>query len=179
MHIALLRAINVGGTGKVAMPDLRNLVEELGFKGVKSLLNTGNLVFSSDKTSREPEIEQLLEREAAKKLDLKTDFIIRSGEEWGEAIDANPFPKEAKSDPSHLLVVFLKAAPDKEAVKDLQAAIQGSETVQMSGRQLYAMYPDGIGRSKLTMPLIELKLGTRGTGRNWNTVLKIAAAAMS
>ena len=87
----------------------------------------------------------------------------------------NPFPNEAKNDPGHLLVVVLKDAPDRAAVAALQKAIKGREVVKAKGRQAYIVYPDGVGHSKLTMTLIEKTLGTRGTGRNWNTVLKLRA----
>ena len=89
-------------------------------------------------------------------------------------IARNPFPKEAESDPGHLLVVFLKEAPDAKSVKALQSAIKGPETVRSEGKQLYVVYPAGVGTSKLTNALIERTLGTRGTGRNWNTILKLA-----
>ena len=90
-------------------------------------------------------------------------------------IARNPFPAEAKSDPSHLVVIVLKDAPTADAVKALQAATKGREVVRAGAKHLYAWYPDAIGESKLTLPLIEKHLGARGTGRNWNTVLKMAA----
>jgi uncharacterized protein (DUF1697 family) len=71
--------------------------------------------------------------------------------------------------------MFLKSAVPAANLKALQAAIRGRETVRAEGKELYAVYPDGVGRSKLTHALIERKLATRATGRNWNTVLKIAA----
>jgi uncharacterized protein (DUF1697 family) len=89
----------------------------------------------------------------------------------------NPFRKEAENDPSHLVVMFLKSAANAKDVKAIQAAIAGSEIIRADGRHLYIVYPDGIGRSRLTNALLEKKLGIRGTARNWNTVLKIAALA--
>ena len=175
-HIALLRGINVGGHKKVAMGDLCDFVAALGFHDVRLLLQTGNLVFQSDGRTG-ADIERFLETEARKRLDLDTDFFVRSGKEWDAIITQNPFPDEAESDPSHLVVMALKDAPDATAVRALQAAIEGPEIVKSNGRQLYAIYPAGIGRSKLTLKLIEDKLRTRATGRNWNTVLKIAALA--
>jgi uncharacterized protein (DUF1697 family) len=71
--------------------------------------------------------------------------------------------------------MFLKTAPNREDVEALQAANTGSETVRVHSRQVYIVYPTGIGRSRLTNTLLEDKLGIRGTGRNWNTVLKLAA----
>jgi uncharacterized protein (DUF1697 family) len=73
--------------------------------------------------------------------------------------------------------MFLKEAPSREDVIALQTAIKGREVVRAEGRHAYIVYPDGVGRSRLTNALIERKLGTRGTGRNWNTVLKLGALA--
>ena len=175
-HIALLRAINVGGNKKVAMADLRDFMAELGFRDVRSLLQTGNLVFRG-KGQTSAELERTLENEARKRLHLDTDFFVRSTKEWRAVIAQNPFPDEAESDPSHLVVMALKDAPDAAAVSALQAAVQGPELVRADGKQLYVVYPAGIGRSRFTLKLIEGKLGTRATGRNWNTVLKIAKVA--
>jgi uncharacterized protein (DUF1697 family) len=175
-HIALLRGVNVGGKTKIAMADLRAMLADLGFGDPRSLLQSGNLVFRSDKFTGTG-LERLLEAETEKRLGLKTDFFVRTPEEWEAVIANNPFPKEAESDPSHLVVMFLNKAPDAKDVEALQAAIAGREIVRASGRQAYITYPDGIGDSKLTITVIEKKLGSRGTGRNWNTVLKLGALA--
>ncbi|MCI0637804.1 MAG: DUF1697 domain-containing protein [Gemmataceae bacterium] len=172
-YVALLRGINVGGHKMVAMSDLRDLCEALGFSEVKSLLQSGNLIFESDRRGGAA-LERLLEAETAKRLDVSVDYVVRSAAEWQTVLARNPFPDEAEHDPGHLLVMFLKAAPLATQVKALEAAIQGPEIVRSEGKQLYAVYPEGIGRSKLTNALIEKKLDTRGTGRNWNTVLKVA-----
>ncbi len=113
----------------------------------------------------------------AERFDLRIDILIRSAAEWAAVIAVNPFPDEAERDPSHLLVTFLKTAPEAAAVDALRAAVSGPEVVRADGRQLYVVYPAGIGRSKLTHASIESKLRTRGTSRNWNTVLKLDALA--
>ena len=89
----------------------------------------------------------------------------------------NPFPNEAKSEPSLLHVMFLKSPPQAAVVAVLSAAVTGPEVIRAGARHLYITYPDGAGRSKLTGTLIEKKLGTSGTARNWNTVLKLEALA--
>ena len=175
-HIALLRGINVGGHKKVAMSDLRRFLEELGFADVRSLLQTGNLVFRGDVRTG-ASLERLLELQAEKRLDLRTTFLVRTAKEWRKVIDHNPFRDAAESDPGHLVVMFLKDAPHVTAVKALQRAIEGPEIIRAEGRQLYIVYPAGIARSRLNNKLIEDKLRTRGTGRNWNTVLKVAVLA--
>lgn len=173
INVALLRGINVGGNNKVAMSDLRGLLAKLGLKDTQSLLQSGNLVFRSD--ARSGDLEQLLEAEAEKRLGLRTEFFVRTADEWRAVIARNPFRAAAQGDPSHLLVVFLKDAPDAKRVGALQAAITGPERVLAEGRQTYITYPAGIGGSRLTAGVIDRMLGARCTGRNWNTVLKLGA----
>lgn len=175
--IALLRGVNVGGNKQVAMADLRELLTRLGYEDPRTLLQSGNLVFRSRPRTTE-ELERALEAEVEKHLGLRTDFFVRTAEQWNSIIAHNPFRKEAERDPSHLLVMCLKDAPLAKDMKTLQEAIQGREVIRASGTHAYIVYPDGIGRSRLTNALIDGKLGTRGTGRNWNTVLKIRELAM-
>jgi uncharacterized protein (DUF1697 family) len=162
VQIALLRAVNLGPHNKVAMPDLRAMLGDLGFSDVRSLLQSGNLVFRGNPTGAK--LEKLLETEARKRLGLDTDFIVRSAAQWQGVIAANPFPAEAKLDPAHLVVMACKSAPGK-TVKLTGAR---REVVRTNGKEIYIYYPDGIGRSRL-------KVGAIGTGRNWNTVLKLGA----
>lgn len=176
IHLALLRGINVGGHKQVAMADLRDLVTRLGFGEARSVLQSGNLIFRSE-MRKGAQLERLLEEETAKRLALHTTFFVRTAQAWQAVITDNPFPREAERDPSHLVVMFLKDEPDPKDVKVLKAAITGPEVVGAKGRQLYIVYPSGIGRSRLTTTLIEAKLGTRGTGRNWNTVLRLGVLA--
>jgi len=174
--IALLRAVNLGSHNKVSMADLRAFVEKLGMEDVQTVVQSGNLAFRSAASSP-AKLEALLESSAAKQLGLVTDFFVRTAREWQEIIAANPFPREAKDDPSHLVMMTLRKAPDRAAVAELQAAIKGRELVRANGREAYFTYPDGIGNSKLTIAVIERKLGARGTARNWNTILKLGALA--
>ena len=174
VHIALLRGINVGGHNCVSMADLRGLCGTLGLAGATSLLQSGNLVFQSERLTGTT-LEKLLEEETTRCLNVSVDYLVRSAAEWKKIVANNPFPKEASSDPGHLVVMFLKTAPPAERVDALQTAIKGPETINCQGKQLYVVYPAGIGRSKLTIALIEKTLNSRGTGRNWNTILKVAA----
>jgi uncharacterized protein (DUF1697 family) len=178
LHIALLRGINVGGHAKLPMADLRELLTALGFREARTLLQSGNVVFSGGARGGTA-LETQLEKETLKRLGLRTAFIVRSPGEWADVIARNPFPDEAKRDPGHLIVMFLKTAAAPSAVEALRAAVRGPEVIRAGGHHLYITYPDGQGRSKLTGTLIEKKLGTAGTARNWNTVLKLAALAES
>lgn len=173
-YIALLRAVNLGSHNKVSMTDLKALLSDVGMKNPQSVVQSGNLVFES--TARPTAaLEKLLETSAAKQLGLDTPFYVRTAAEWQQVIADNPFPKEAKLDPGHTVLMALRDAPTPAAVKALQDAIKGREVVKAKGRHAYFVYPDGIGTSKLTIKMIEKHLGTTGTARNWNTVLKLGA----
>lgn len=174
IHVALLRAINLGGHNKVRMADLRELLTDLGFADARSLLQSGNLVFRGAAQTG-TRLEGSLERAAKERLGLDTDFFVRTTKDWKAIVAGNPFPGEAERDPSHLVVMFLKDAPDRQNVAALQ--VTGREVARVKGRHAYIVYPDGIGHSRLTTALIERKLGTRGTARNWNTVLRLGALA--
>ncbi len=173
VHVALLRAINVGGHTQAAMADLRKLLADLGFAGVRSLLNSGNLIFE-DAGQTGAELEQLLEVETAARLGVRTEYFVRDAEDLSTVIAHNPFPEAAERDPSHLVVMFLKEAPAATQVEALREASKGPEVIDAVGRHAYIVYPAGIGRSKLTNAVIEKRLGCPGTGRNWHTVLKLA-----
>ena len=174
IYVALLRAVNIAGHRQVGMADLRALLSRLGLAEPRSVLQSGNLVFRARARSS-PQLERLLERETEKRLGLETDYFVRSAEEWKALVAQNPFRDAARRDPSHLAVQFLKDTVEAASVAALEAAIKGREVVRVQGRHLYAVYPDGFARTRLTNALIERKLGTRATGRNWNTVLKLAA----
>jgi uncharacterized protein (DUF1697 family) len=175
-YIGVLRAINLGAHNKIAMSDLRAMLEKIGFQQPKTLILSGNIVFKSASKSVD-KVEKMLEAASTKHLGVTTDYFVRTAEEWQAIIAANPFAKEAKNDPARLVMMCLRLAPSADQVKALQAAVKGREIVKANGRQAYIVYPDGQGRSKLTIQLIEKHLGTRGTARNWNTVLKLGELA--
>ena len=171
-HIALLRGVNVGGRRAVPMAALRDFAAELGLTHPRTLLQSGNLVFQSD--AAPDALEARLEAEAERRLGLATQFMVRTAAAWRAIIAANPFLKAAERDPSHLVIMALKGRPDPAAVEALGAAIPGRETLAAHGRELYIVYPDGIGDSRLTGALIERRLGLAGAARNWNTARKLA-----
>ena len=170
-YVALLRAVNVGGTSKAPATSLKAIAEGLGFEEVQTLLQSGNLTFRAE---GEPEtLETRLEQAFAAELGLSTEVMVRNAADWSALIAANPFPAEAKSDPSHVLAVVTKGEPRPEGVKALQGH-SGPERIEAGERVLYVVYPEGIGRSKLNAHSGWKKLGCPGTGRNWSTVLKLA-----
>lgn len=163
-HIALLRAVNLGPHNKVSMKDLKALLEELGFGNPRTLLQSGNAVFDGKVSG--PKLEKQLEDAARERLGLSTDFIVRTAKEWDAIIKANPFPKQARADPGHLVLMACK----DRVPKDVKITGAKRERVEVAGKNVYIVYPDGIGVSRL-------KIGAVGTGRNWNTVLKLADLA--
>jgi uncharacterized protein (DUF1697 family) len=173
-YIGLLRGVNVGGNKKVSMADLRAMLTQLGLTEVQTLLQSGNVVFQSRERSTE-KLERLLESALAARLKLTARVLVRSAAELHAVIAANPFPAEAASDPSHLLVLFLADEVASECVRELRSAITGPERFEVRGRHAYAVFPEGLARSKLAGPLFDRLLRTTSTGRNWNTVRKLAA----
>lgn len=171
-HIALLRGVNVGGRKAVPMAALRDWAADIGLTHPRTLLQSGNLIFQSD--AAPVELEARLEAEAERRLGLATQFMVRTAAEWHAVIAANPFPQAAERDPSHLVVMALKGAPEPAAVEGLSAAIPGREALAAHGRELYIVYPDGIGDSRLTNAFIERRVSLAGTARNWNTARKLA-----
>lgn len=173
-RVALVRAVNLGGGTVVGMEALRHMGEAMGLQDVRTVLRSGNLVFREERSSS-LDLERRLAAEATHALGIRTEFFVRTREEWHSICERNPFPEAASSDPSHLVVTVLKQAPSTRSWESLRAAIPGREQVEGGGREAYLVYPDGIGRSRLTARLIERHLGTIGTSRNWNTVSRLDA----
>lgn len=175
MHafVALLRAVNVGGKTMLPMAELKALAEGLGWTDAKTLLQSGNLVFRAEgePDALEKALEDAIEAHAGRRFTV----LVRSAAEWSAIVAGNPYPDEARDDPSHLVVLPMRQEPSTAAQDALRAAIRGREVFQVVGREAWFVYPDGIGESKLTPALIDRHLGA-GTGRNWNTAGKIEVA---
>jgi len=170
--VALLRAVNVGGSPPVPMAALRERLTREGYEEVRTLLQSGNVVLRTP-PERAADLERRLEATLSRGLGITTDVFVRSASDWHEILLGNPFPREAERDPSHLVVTVLRGSPTAKAWGSLASSWEGPERIRGEGRHAYIVYPDGIGRSKLTLGRIERSLGTRGTARNWNTVQKL------
>ncbi|HXY12028.1 MAG TPA: DUF1697 domain-containing protein [Thermoplasmata archaeon] len=171
-YIGLIRAVNVSGFSTVRMDTLRGVLAEMGLEDVRTLSQSGNFVFRSDE--RDPvRLEHQIEGRIARRLPLRTDLFVRTPDEWKAMVERNPFPKQAAESPSRLLAVVLKSPPTADRWKALDGANRGPEQIHGVERTAYIDYPNGVGRSRLTIAMIEKHLGTRGTARNWNTVLKL------
>ena len=164
----------MGGHKQIAMSDLRALAADLGLGDAQTLLQSGNLIFAS--AERAPALALLLEQGLAKRLDLKTTVLVRSAPQWNKIVAGNPFTEEARRDPSHLALMLLRDKPSAAGIAALKGCIAGREHFEARGRELYAFFPDGFARTKFSTALIDRRLSTVVTARNWNTVLKIAGA---
>ncbi len=166
VFVGLLRAINVGGTGKLAMSELRELCESVGFARARTYIQSGNVVFESD--SPEIAVLDLLEDALAVKMDKKVDVVIRSADELTRVLDANPF---SEAQPSKVAVVLGKRSIRPDVLEGIVAP--GGEQLALGNREIYVHYPDGMGRSKLKLP----NLHSPVTVRNINTVTRLVAMA--
>ncbi len=171
---ALLRAVNVGGNNLIRMPLLTELCEKLGHTGVRTLLQSGNVVFRSKSAAR-AQLAKRLQDAIEKRCGFRPEIFLRSPGDLREALDANPFPDAARDDPAHLLILFIDRAPPVGVDATLSGFKGGPERVRLAGRNLYLHYPAGAGTSKLTNAVVEKAVGTPGTARNWNTLNKLAA----
>lgn len=174
--IALLRAVNVGGHGKIKMDVLRSICESLGHQSPCTYLQSGNVVFKTRETAL-PRIAARLADAIEAELGFRPDVILRTPADLRAVIAANPFAGRDGILPNRLLVTFLAADPGKEA-RDKVTAISGiPEEIHALGRELYIYYPDGAGKSKLSPALLDRILKTPGTARNWNTVTALLEMA--
>jgi uncharacterized protein (DUF1697 family) len=172
VYAALLRAVNLGDTNKVAMPALRSLFSTLGHEDVSTYVQSGNVVFRSEAPGAK-EISSELERAIEQDLGVATTVILRTAAELRKVADANPYIED-ESDPKKLHVVFLDRRPSAQGRRALDPDRSPPDRFELRGRELYLHRPAGSARSKLTIDYIEHRLGARGTVRNWRTVTKLA-----
>lgn len=170
--VSLFRGINVGGNRIVPMKELKSLHEALGFRDVVTYIQSGNVVFTSDETNP-AQLASQIEESFAQKFGFRSQVIVRTSTELEETIANNPFQTSPEKEPNRILVLFLATRAESSTLEDLKKSYNGPEEMYLIGQELFIYYPDGMGRSKLTLPLIEKKLKAAGTGRNWNTVLKL------
>ncbi|MGL4291876.1 MAG: DUF1697 domain-containing protein [Phreatobacter sp.] len=175
--IALLRAINVSGTGKLPMKELKAACEAAGLTRVSTYIASGNIVFDSDKSVAE--VKSLVAGVLRDQFGLtKNHTLIRTPAELARVIAANPFADAAVARPNLMLVSFLDGVPADGAAAAL-ATHPGPERLHLDGSHLYVDYREGVGTSKLTPAFFDRALKVPATGRNWNTVntlLKMARA---
>lgn len=164
-YVALLRAVNVGGTGKLPMSDLKRLCEQAGFGKVRTYIASGNVVFESEAT--EPQVKAILEAALAAYAGKPVRVLVRTAAEMAAVLAGNPFPDAA---PSRAVAIFLDELPMGDALERITG--KNDEEVRLGRREIYVHYGSGMADSKLRIPA-----ATSGTARNINTVAKLAAMA--
>jgi len=170
-HIALLRGINVGGRNAVPMAELRALAEALGWREVRSYIQSGNLLFEA--AGKEAALEAALEEGIERRFGLKVPAMVRTASAWAALLESNPFAPEAKADPAKLMVAISKEKLRQGAAEAIEAKAAPGERVREAGGALWLHYPDGAGRSKLTPAMIDKAAGSPVTARNWRTALAL------
>lgn len=163
--VALLRAVNVGGTGTLAMAELRAIAAELGLANPRTYIASGNLLFESDLA--EAAVKRLLERRLEAHLGKPVGVMIRSAAEMAAVVADNPF---AEAPASHVVAIFLDQAPPGSALTDHRYL--KDERIALGTREIYVHYPEGQGRSRLA-----IAAAAAGTARNLNSVARLAELA--
>ncbi len=163
--IALLRAINVGGTGKLPMAKLKAIAEEIGFENARTYIASGNLLFDTnlDEEAVRAKLAGSLEQYAGKPVDL----VIRTAAEMARVAADNPFADEARN---RVVAIFLDASPPRSALSDHRHKTE--ERIALGKREIYVHYPGGMGASRLIIPAAKA-----ATARNMNTVARLAELA--
>lgn len=164
-HIALLRAVNVGGTGKLPMAELKALCEACGFSGVRTYIASGNVVLGSRKAPAQ--VKAALEAALAAHMGKPVGVMVRSADELAQVLADNPFPKAA---PNRVVVIFLDAPPPADMLA--QVTHRTMEEIVPGRREIYVHYGEGMADSRLKIPA-----AAAGTARNINTVAKLLAMA--
>jgi uncharacterized protein (DUF1697 family) len=165
-YIALLRAVNVGGTGKLPMAELKNMCAELGFRRIETYIASGNVVFDCEGTPTkvQAQLEKQLHGFAGKAVGV----FVRTAVEMQVVLKSNPFPNK---EPKHTYTFFLSDTPAANGLDNVRG--RDGEEMRLGGREIYVYYPKGMGQSKLRIPVASL-----GTARNLNTVAKLVQIAL-
>lgn len=164
-YVALLRAVNVGGTGKLPMAELKAMCVEAGWENAQTYIASGNVVF----TAKAPpaRVKALLEKQLLDYAGKPVGVIVRTAEEMAAVLNANPFPDAA---PNRTVAIFLDEAPPSDAIRNLKGL--KNEQLRLGTREIYVHYGDGMADSTLVIPAAK-----QGTARNMNTIARLAAMA--
>lgn len=176
-YIALLRAVNVGSTGKLPMADFRKLLAELGYRKVETYIQSGNAVF--DAPGPAPKVAKAIATALEKQMGAPAGVLVRTHDELTRVIADNPFAAEAAADGAKVHAVFLSVSPARSVAAGLDRIVtqypQRRDRYDVAGDTLYLHLPEGAAETKFTAKSIDRILGGTGTARNWNTVLRLHA----
>ena len=174
--VSLLRGVNLARHNRMKMDVLLRLCESLGFLDAKTYVQSGNVVFRTRERDG-AKVSKRLEEGIERTFGFRSTVICRTADELEQVVRRNPFASRPEVTGGRLIVAFLAGQPTAEAAKKLTAIKTDPEEMALSGRELYIHFPNGMGRSKLSIPRIEKALDTASTARNWNSVTKLLAMA--
>jgi uncharacterized protein (DUF1697 family) len=174
MYIAMLRGINVTGYKIIKMEALRAAFAALGFKNVKTYVQSGNVIFEATSSST-ASLSKIIEQKILRDFGHSVPVFLRTPKEMAETVKRNPFLKTPALDHSRLYVTFLAEAAPKTAAELLQPLAVGAEQIRVIGREIYLYCPLGYGQSKISNTAIEKKLSLGATTRNWKTTQTLLA----
>jgi|SRR6185437_10995343 len=175
--ISILRGVNVGSHNRIKMDALRDVYQSLGLKDCQTFIQSGNVAFSSEETDL-AKLRNRIEGAIEKKFGFRPDVILRTAKEMRSVVVGSPFTDRKNIDPSKLLVTFLAEKPDAKARREFMKIKSDSEEMYLNGRELYIYFAEGLARPKIAWMSVVKTLRTTGTGRNWNTVLKLLEMAV-
>lgn len=174
--ICMLRGVNVGGHNKIKMTELRDLCLSLNLEEARTFIQSGNVVFRT-KDRNLKAIGKNIGDGIEKQFGFRPAVILRTAAEMRSVIERNPFASRKDVEPNKLLVWFLAAEPTAEARAKVLAMPPVPEELHIDKSELYIYFPNGMARPKLSLPAVDRALKILGTGRNWNSVLKLMAMA--
>lgn len=172
VYIALLRGINLAGHNSIRMAELACSFEALGFKQVKTYIQSGNVVFNANKTAPAT-LSKQIEAKILAEFGLTVYVLTKTAEELKRAIEHNPFVKERGIDLTRLHVTFLSAVPAESGLNKVKSWRVEPDRFSSCGCEIYLHCPEAYGTTKLSNAALEKALEVRATTRNWRTVNKL------
>lgn len=174
-YIVLLRGINVGGHRKIPMATLRSLCARIGYKDVRTYIQSGNILLTTNSDAEE--VERKVEQAVEEQFGFSVPAIARETRAWQGYLKSNPFSKASLSEPSRVMLVLAKATPKSDALKNLRSRAANNERLAQTGDALWIHCPEGAATSKISATLLDRFVGATVTVRNWRTVQKLGQIA--
>jgi uncharacterized protein (DUF1697 family) len=171
-YISILRGINVSGQKMIKMDALKKMYEDLGFAKVQTYIQSGNVIFQSEK-SEQKDLEKLISAGIAKQFGFEVPVIVLNIQEFKRVIQNNPFVKDDSKDISHQYATFLSSEPILDKFESIKQVQNQGEQIHLIDKIIYFYCPSGYGRTKLNNTFFESKLKTVATTRNWKTTLEL------
>lgn len=167
--LALLRGINVSGQKRILMSDLKHYMEECGFSGVSTYIQSGNVVFKSQ-TLKLDEIRDIIEKKIREKYGFDVPVLVLRRPDLEHVLKNNPYPMENSGHEQRFYIAFLYEEPSQANLEILENVSFPSEFIKTDGKFIYMFFPNGYGRAKINNNFIENKLKVLATTRNWKSV---------